>query len=58
MESTEVAAKIRKKTGLFLTAGSIYGEAGKYFLRMNIACPKTLLEDGLKRLKKGIKNLH
>jgi len=58
MESTEVAAKIREKTGLFLTAGSIYGEAGKYFLRMNIACPKTLLEDGLKRLKKGIKNLH
>ena len=58
MESTEVAAKIREKTGLFLTAGSIYGEAGRYFLRMNIACPKTLLEDGLKRLKKGIKNLH
>ena len=58
MESTEVAAKIREKTGLFLTAGSIYGEAGKYFLRMNIACPKTLLEDGLNRLKKGIKNLH
>ena len=58
MESTEVAAKIREKTGLFLTAGSIYGEAGRYFLRMNIACPKTLLEDGLNRLKKGIKNLH
>lgn len=58
MESTEAAAKIREKTGLFLTAGSIYGEAGRYFLRMNIACPKTLLEDGLNRLKKGIKNLH
>lgn len=58
MESTEVAAKIREKTGLFLTAGSIYGKAGRYFLRMNIACPKTLLEDGLNRLKKGIKNLH
>lgn len=58
MESTEAATKIREKTGLFLTAGSIYGEAGKYFLRMNIACPKTLLEDGLNRLKKGIKNLH
>ncbi len=58
MESTELSAKIREKTGLFLTAGSVYGEAGKYFLRMNIACPKTLLEDGLNRLKKGIKNLH
>ena len=58
MESTEASAKIREKTGLFLTAGSIYGEAGRYFLRMNIACPRTLLEDGLNRLKKGIKNLH
>lgn len=58
MESTELSAKIREKTGLFLTAGSVYGEAGKYFLRMNIACPKILLEDGLNRLKKGIKNLH
>ena len=55
MESTEVAAKIREKTGLFLTAGSVYGEAGKYFLRMNIACPETLLEDGLQRLKIAIK---
>jgi len=58
LESTEAASKIREKTGLFLTAGSVYGDAGKYFLRMNIACPKTLLEDGLNRLKKGIKNLH
>ncbi|MBP5406011.1 pyridoxal phosphate-dependent aminotransferase [bacterium] len=51
LESTEFAAKMREKTGLFLTAGSVYGEAGKYFLRMNIACPKTTLEDGLQRLK-------
>ena len=54
MESTRFAAELREKTGLFLTAGSVYGETGKNFLRMNIACPKTTLEDGLNRLKKGM----
>ena len=53
--STEFAAEIRKTTGLFLTAGSIYGEAGKNFLRMNVACPRTTLEDGLQRLKTAVK---
>ena len=54
-KSREVAAFIRNKTGLFLTAGAHYGECGDGFLRLNIACPKTLLFDGLNRLKKGIK---
>lgn len=47
------AAEIRENTGLFLTDGSVYGDCGKNFLRMNIACPKTTLEDGLQRLKKA-----
>ena len=48
------AAEIRKETGLFLTDGSVYGVVGKDFLRMNIACPKVTLEDGLQRLKKAV----
>ncbi len=46
--------RIREKTGLYLSAGNIYGGNGHYFLRLNIACPKALLEDGLKRLKAGL----
>ena len=53
-KSREVAPFLRKNTGLFLTAGAHYGEVGDGFLRLNIACPKTTLYDGLKRLKKGI----
>ena len=52
--SREVAGFIREKTGLFVTAGAVYGENGDSFLRMNIACPKTLLYDGLERLSAGI----
>ena len=53
-KSREVAPFIREKTGLFLTEGAHYGQCGDGFLRMNIACPKTTLYDGLNRLKKGI----
>ncbi|MBQ7699953.1 MAG: pyridoxal phosphate-dependent aminotransferase [Clostridia bacterium] len=53
-KSRQIAPFIREKTGLFLTAGAHYGEVGDGFLRLNIACPKTLLYDGLNRLKKGI----
>ena len=44
---------LRSETGLFLSPGRIFGEQGSKFLRMNIACPKSVLEDGLSRLKKG-----
>ncbi len=50
----QTGAFIRRETGLFLCDGSIYGEAGTGFLRMNIACPRSVEEDGLKRLKTGI----
>lgn len=45
---------IRNKTGLYLSAGTQYGGDGDGFLRMNIACPRSILEDGLHRLKEGI----
>ncbi len=47
------AAFLREKTGLFLSVGEIYGQVGQGFLRMNLACPRTVLEDGLRRLKAG-----
>ena len=47
-------AALRAKTGLFLSPGYIFGEQGRNFLRMNIACPKSVLLDGLSRLKRGI----
>ncbi len=53
--SLELAKFLRKETGLFLTAGTAYGESGRHFLRLNIACPKATLEDGLKRLLEGVR---
>ena len=53
-DSLELKNFIREKTGLYVCPGTIYGGAGKYFLRINIACPRTLVEDGMARLKDGI----
>ncbi|MCD8217836.1 MAG: aminotransferase class I/II-fold pyridoxal phosphate-dependent enzyme, partial [Clostridiales bacterium] len=54
-DRVDLAAFIRKETGLFLSKGSAYGVNSEGFLRMNIACPRSVVEDGLKRLKAGIK---
>ncbi len=49
-----IAKFIRRETGLFLSDGAIYGKSGQGFLRMNIACPRCVVEDGLKRLNTGV----
>ncbi len=52
--SKALAEFIRSETGLFLSHGEQYGGNGNRFLRLNIACPKQVLKDGLSRLKTGI----
>lgn len=54
-DALELSRFLRKETGLYLSAGLSYGEAGRQFLRMNIACPGERLSEGLKRLQDGIK---
>lgn len=54
ISAEEAAETIRRKTGLYLSAGNPFGGDGGSFLRLNAACPRTVLEDGLSRLKEGI----
>lgn len=51
--STSLCRFIRSHSGLYLSDGSEYRN-GDGFLRMNIACPREQLEDGLKRLKNSV----
>lgn len=51
--SSELARFIRSETGLYLSDGGVYRGDGGKFLRMNLACPKSVLNDGLERLKNG-----
>lgn len=50
----DAAAYIRAQSGLYVCGGNQYGAGGEDFLRMNIACPRSLLQDGLNRLQKGM----
>ena len=45
---------IRRETGLFVSAGNKYRGNGRYFIRLNVACPLSTLKDGLNRLKEGV----
>ena len=47
----DFAARLRAETGLWLAAGSSYGQSGEGFLRINLACPRATVEDALGRLK-------
>ena len=53
-DSVALVSEIRSKTGLFLSNGTQYGENGKQFLRFNFACPRSLLMDGLDRLRRAL----
>ena len=52
--SGSFAGYVRRTTGLFLSKGESYGSSGAGFLRMNVACPRVYVEDGLARLKKAV----
>lgn len=56
--AAEVAGFLRTKTGLYLSDGTQYGKSGSNFLRMNIACSRVTLQDGLERLKIGALAFH
>lgn len=54
--SKELAGRLLKQAGLWVSPGSQYGAAGEHFIRINIACPRALLNEGLERLVKVLES--
>lgn len=54
-DTTCLCQFLRSEVGLFISAGESYGDTGRGFIRINMACQRERLMDGLNRLKKGIK---
>lgn len=52
--ATQLCKLIRQETGLYLSNGSQYRGNGSQFIRMNIACPRSQIEDALILLNKGV----
>jgi cystathionine beta-lyase len=42
------------KAGLGLNKGTIFGPGGEYHLRLNLACPRSILEKAMKQLKVAV----
>jgi cystathionine beta-lyase len=49
--SKAITEELLKEENIWLNEGSMYGKAGDKFVRINIACPRSTLVEGLKRLK-------
>ncbi|WAA10021.1 MalY/PatB family protein [Fervidibacillus albus] len=53
LNDEEIKHRLVNKGKLALEQGSKYGVEGSGFVRMNIGCPRPLLEEGLRRLKQA-----
>lgn len=54
MSDPDLDEFLEKEVQLFLTDGKFFGNEGKGFKRINIGCPKYVLEEALTRLKAAI----
>ncbi len=55
IHSEELEEQILEHTGVWVNSGTMYGKDG--FIRINIACPRTTLEEGLRRICEYLKCL-
>jgi cystathionine beta-lyase len=58
LSPSELDDFITKKARLWLDDGPIFGQGGEGFQRMNIACPRSILEIAMGRLKWAIDGLN
>ena len=50
LSDEEIDDRIINKAGLWLDSGSIFGDSGRGFQRINVACPRAILTEALERL--------
>lgn len=57
LSTTQVDDMIRNKARLWLNSGTLFGKTGECFQRVNLACPRRILEEALNRIKKALEAL-
>ncbi len=57
MDDVELKEFMLRKAKLWFDEGTMFGSGGSMFMRINIACPRTLLRTALERLEKAVKEL-
>ena len=56
-DTVELQKYLKDQAGVYLSGGKQYRGNGDKFLRMNVACPRSQVEEGLRRLRDGITSL-
>ncbi|MBO4896697.1 MAG: pyridoxal phosphate-dependent aminotransferase [Clostridia bacterium] len=54
LNSRELEEFFIRDCGVWMSSGFIFGEGGNGFMRMNIACPKSVLEKAITQIKKRL----
>lgn len=54
METDDLHTFFSLKAALGLNKGTIFGQGGEYHLRLNVACPRSILEKAMKQLQIAI----
>ncbi len=58
ISSEEIARTLLEEQRLWINEGTLYGNSGEGFIRLNIACPRQILTQGLYRLKNAFGHVH
>ncbi len=53
-DSVEFSEFLRREAKVYISNGTQYGSNGTQFLRMNVACPQSMLMEGLDRFRRGV----
>ena len=56
MEKEKLEKFLAEEAKLWLVSGDVYGDEGRGFERINLACPRSTLEKGLKQLEDALLN--
>ena len=57
MPSQELNDRLVEEAKLCLNPGAMYGPEGEGFLRWNIACPRSVLREGLERFQRFVQSM-
>ena len=57
ISAKEFGKRLLKEEKLRLSYGGVYGNGGKDYVRINIACPRANLEEGFKRILNLIRKI-
>lgn len=56
-DSAEFCKRLRELTGLYISAGTPFGECARGYVRINLATQRSRVLDGMARLREGVKRI-